>query len=145
MDFQFFEFELIESYGGGSLPFTSPNKFIRVAGNSDGIGQLVLAIYDLAWKRWEDYRHDLTSQEVIELVGRIKGLGIPERLPEIEGVPDKYEIFTHYSLKIKYNYQRFYLEITAPNNRFIGQDANNLNDLLEYIVSISRMNPQILY
>ena len=131
----FFAIEIIHSGGGLGLA-SSPKFFLRTAGFGRA-ANLVILDYDYSQQKWNEYRKEMTSIEAEEIIERLKRLGIPERLPEVEGQPDTSDYCSELSLKIKVNDKRFYLDIMMQASGFRGKDAENLRGLLLYLFSIA--------
>ncbi len=134
-----FEMELIESAGGlGRVGV--PILFCRAAGlllpNQED-ASLVILNFDHFHKQWIEHRPDLTIDQAKEIVVRLQQLGIPGRLPAIEDNWNTSHVWHHFSLRIKFDDKRFYLDIRTEGRGFAGNDRENLAGLIRYLLGIA--------
>ena len=136
MDLEIFEIEVVESTGrlgksGYPILLCRTDGFMQEA--SAGI---VILAYDYTEKKWGEYRHTIAPDAAKEIVERLKLLGIPERLPMVEGIHLTAPVWINLSLKIKFNNQRFYLDLWAAEG-IKGKDAENLRELFKYLFNLA--------
>lgn len=133
--------ELIKSEGDfyRVSPFPTVLCWIRVFHLSDHIHRTRLVILHRTSVNgeWEELNHTLTKDESLKIFDYLKQLGIPECLPEIEGIQDATaDIYEDFSLRITFEDKHFYLNLHTSFGEFSGKDAKQLEALFQYIFGL---------
>lgn len=129
----YFEIEFIESSGFlGKAGF--PILFCRVVGVIPE-ANIVILKYDKTEKKWVEFKVEISKDESLEILNRLKIIGIPDRLPEVRGLQATAPFWTDLSIKIKFDDKRFYLDLWTEGSIF-GQDAENFLELFQFLFNL---------
>ena len=140
MNYKYFEIEVVESTGNIGKA-GSPFLICRAeSAFSQDSANVFLLVYNTSQRKWIEYYKTIDSYEADLVIERLKRLGFPTRLPEVEGVHQTATFWINFSLKIKLDDQRFYLDLSATEG-MKGKDAANLYELFEYLFSLAGYQP----
>lgn len=129
----YFEIDVIESTGFlGKAGF--PILFCRVVGIIPE-ANIVILKYHKPEKKWLEYKVEISQDESLEILKRLKKIGIPDRLPKVKGLQATAPFWIDLSLKIKFDDKRFYLDLWTERAIY-GQDAENFQELFQYLFNL---------
>lgn len=136
-----FTLSLIESSG----PFGrvgSPNLFCWASaahlpsGPLDN-GRVVVLRRDSSTGAWREYAGALSIEQSRKIVDLLNALGLPGRTPDVEGVVDTSDSWSHISFETRIEGQHTNLEIMMHSSGFEGDDAARLNGLFLYLFNLA--------
>lgn len=136
-----FGLELIKSEGVFPKVAASPSIFcwikaLHLSENIDTANILILHRQNQN-QEWNEKSRNITYQESLKIADYLKQLGIPEKLPNIRGLIDyTADPFTDFSLRINYMDKNFYLNVHSSFGDFGGKDAQQMEELFEYIFGL---------
>lgn len=98
----------------------------------------------ISHNEWKEYQKNLTQQESQNIVEFFRKLGIPNRLPKIDGFLDETaDLRTDLLIHIYFEEKHFYLNINSVNGDFLGDDAQTLEELFQYIFRLVELENTI--
>jgi hypothetical protein len=136
-----FTLSLVESSG----PFGrvgSPNLFCWASaahfpsGPPDN-GRIVVLSRDSSTRAWREYAGALSVEQSLEVIERLNALGLPGRTPDVEGVVDTSDSWSHISFETRVEGRHTNLEIMMHSSGFEGGDAARLNGLFLYLFKLA--------
>jgi hypothetical protein len=136
-----FTLSLIESSG----PFGrvgSPNLFCWASaapfpsGPLDN-GRVVVLSRDSSTGAWREYAKALSCEESRKIIEQLNALGLPGRTPDVEGVVDTSDSWSHISFETLIDGRQTSLQIMMHSSGFEGGDAARLNGLFLYLFNLA--------
>ncbi len=136
-----FTLSLIKSSG----PFGrvgSPNLFCWASaahlpsGPTDN-GRIVVLSRDSSTGAWREYAGALSVEQSRKIIELLDALGLPGRTPDVEGVFDTSDYWSHISFETRIEERRTNLEIMMHASGFEGSDAARLNGLFLYLFNLA--------
>jgi hypothetical protein len=136
-----FTLSLIESSG----PFGrvgSPNLFCWASaahfpsGPPDN-GRVVVLSRDSSTGAWREYASALSSEQSRKIIELLNVLGLPGRTPDVEGVVDTSDNWSHISFETLIDGRQTSLQIMMHSSGFEGSDAARLNGLFLYLFNLA--------
>jgi hypothetical protein len=136
-----FTLSLIESSG----PFGrvgSPKLFCWASaapfpsGSPDN-GRVVVLSRDSSTGDWREYAGTLSVEQSRKIIELLDALGLPGRTPDVEGVFDTSDYWSHISFEVRVEGRHTNLEIMMHASGFEGRDAARLNGLFLYLFNLA--------
>jgi hypothetical protein len=136
-----FTLSLIESSG----PFGrvgSPNLFCWASaahlpsGPPDN-GRIVVLSRDSSTGDWREYARPLSVEQSLKISELLNAIGLPGRTPDVEGVVDTSDSWSHISFETRVEGGHTNLEIKMHSSGFEGSDAARLNGLFLYLFNLA--------
>ena len=136
-----FTLSLIESSG----PFGrvgSPNLFCWASaapfpsGPLDN-GRIVVLSRDSSTGAWREYAGALSREQSRKIIELLNALGLPGRTPDVQGVVDTSDSWSHISFETLIDGRQASLQIMMHSSGFEGSDAARLNGLFLYLFNLA--------
>ena len=136
-----FTLSLIESSGPiGRVG--SPNLFCWASaapfpsGPPDN-GRVVVLGRDSSTGAWREYARALSVEQSRKIIELLDALGLPGRTPDVEGVVDTSDSWSHISFETLIDGRQTSLQIMMHSSGFEGSDAARLNGLFLYLFNLA--------
>ncbi len=136
-----FTLSLIESSG----PFGrvgSPNLFCWASaapfpsGPLDN-GRIVVLCRDSSTRAWREYARALSVEQSRKIIELLDALGLPDRTPNVEGVVNTSDSWSHISFEIQIEGRHTNLQIMMHSSGIEGRDAARLNGLFLHLFNLA--------
>ena len=136
-----FTLSLIESsgpFGRAGRPelFCWANAFHLPAGIIDD-GRVVVLSRDPGTNAWREYAGALSAAQSRTIVELLQALGMPGRSPEVEGVVDTSDGWSHISFHTSVEGRHSHLGISMHSSGFDGGDAARLRSLFRLLFDLA--------
>lgn len=92
-------------------------------------GKVVVVVHEGQTTTWRELSRPVTRNQSLDVLGRLKALGLPGRLPEVEGVVDTSDSWSHLVLRGRVEEESFVVEINMHSSGFQGPDAETVRNL----------------
>lgn len=120
----------------------SPNLFywLSVAylpGSHINDGKVLIISRDRVRGLWREHTQQVSFEQARRVTELLRKLGIPERSPDVEGVVDTSDSWSHISFQVRMEERHSSLEISMQSSGFEGRDAELLRELFRYLFSIA--------
>lgn len=143
---EYYFLELLVTESGGAFGRAgSPHFFCRLrakqfpgAGFHDG--NIVVVNRDDRTGIWREYAQAVSPEQSREILERLKLLGMPEHLPEVQGAFDTSDGWSHIFFQVTVNDQHSFLNIGMQVSGFAGPDAEPLRNLFRYLFSLAKFD-----
>ena len=130
---------------GSSGPFGrvgSPNLFCWASAApfpSDALdnGRIVILSRDSSTGDWREYARALSVEQSRKIIELLDALGLPGRTPDVEGVVDTSDSWSHISFETRIEGRHSNLEISMHSSGFEGSDAAQLRGLFRYLFNLA--------
>jgi len=86
---------------------------------------------------WAQYQGPVTRPDADSLVSAFALLGVPERAPRVEGVPDSSDTWVMSTMRVAVNGRTQTFTIQAQCSGFRGQEADGLRAAFQRILALS--------
>ena len=136
-----FSLSLIETsgpFGSAGRPklFCWASAFHLPAGfTSDG--RIVVVSRDPGTDAWREYAGALSASQSRTIVELLQALGLPERSPDVEGVVDTSDGWSHISFHTNIDGRPSHLDIWMHSSGFDGDDASRLRSLFRLLFDLA--------
>jgi hypothetical protein len=135
------ELTLVES-GGPHHRAGRPSMLCRfkaafLPGTNINDGQVCVVVPDQAARSWKEYAQPVTFEQAREVVRRLDALGIPGRTPEVQGVVDTSNGWTHLLFCARGEQHTTTLDIDMESSGFEGEDAERLRALFRQLFALA--------
>jgi len=100
-------------------------------------GRIVILCRDSSAGAWREYARALSVEQSLEIIERLNALGLPGRTPDVEGIVDTSDSWSHISFEIRVEGRHTNLEIMMHASGFEGGDAARLNGLFLYLFNLA--------
>jgi hypothetical protein len=110
---------------------------VHLGGNQINDGKVCVIVRDTIANHWREYARDVTADQVQQVAGRLQGLHIPYRTPNVQGVIDTSDAWTHLLLYIRAEQRTLPLEIHMHSSGFDGEDAEPLRTLFRLLFALA--------
>ena len=120
----------------------SPNLFCWasaapfLSGTLDN-GRIVVLSRDSSTGDWREYAKALSVEQSRKIIEQLNALGLPDRAPDVEGVVDTSDSWSHISFETRAEGRHTNLEIMMHSSGFEGSDAARLNRLFLYLFNLA--------
>ena len=136
-----FTLSLIESSGlFGRIG--SPNLFCWVSAahlpsSPFDDGKIVILCRDSSTGTWREYATALSIEQSRKVIELLNALGLPSQTPDVEGVVDTSDGWSHISFETRIEGQHSHFEISMYSSGFGGSDAAQLRELFHYLFNLA--------
>ena len=100
-------------------------------------GRVVVLSRDSSTGDWREYARALSIKQSRKIIELLDALGLPGRTPDVEGVFDTSDYWSHISFEIMVEGRHSNLEIMMHASGFEGRDAARLNGLFLYLFDLA--------
>jgi hypothetical protein len=100
-------------------------------------GRIVVLSRDSPARAWREYAGALSVEQSRKVIELLDALGLPGRTPDVEGVVDTYDSWSHISFETRVEGRHANLEIMMHSSGFEGGDAARLNGLFLYLFKLA--------
>ena len=100
-------------------------------------GRVVVLSRDSSTGDWREYARALSVEQSRKIIELLDALGLPGRTPDVEGVFDTSDYWSHISFEIMVEGRHSNLEIMMHASGFEGRDAARLNGLFLYLFDLA--------
>jgi hypothetical protein len=100
-------------------------------------GRIVVLSRDSSTGDWREYAGALSIEQSLKIIELLNALGLPDRTPDVEGVVDTSDSWSHISFETRIERQHTNLEIMMHSSGFEGNDAARLNKLFLYLFNLA--------
>ena len=92
-------------------------------------GRIVVLRRDSSTGGWREYAGALSVEQSLKIVELLDALGLPGRTPDVDGVVDTSDSWSHISFETRVEGRHTNLEIMMHSSGFEGSDAARLKGL----------------
>ncbi len=100
-------------------------------------GRVLILSRDRVGGLWREHTREVSFEQSRRVAELLRGLGIPEHSPDVEGVVDTSDGWSHISFQVRMEERHSSLEIPMQASGFEGRDAELLRELFRYLFSIA--------
>lgn len=100
-------------------------------------GRVVVLSRDSSTRAWREYASALSVEQSRKIIELLNALGLPGRTPDVEGVFDTSDFWSHISCEIGIEGRHTNLQIMMHASGFEGRDAARLNGLFLYLFNLA--------
>ena len=100
-------------------------------------GRIVVLSRESTTRAWREYANALSVEQSRKIIELLDALGLPGRTPDVEGVLDTSEYWSHISFEIRVEGRHSNLQIMMHASGFEGRDAERLNGLFLYLFNLA--------
>jgi hypothetical protein len=100
-------------------------------------GRIVVLSRDSSTGDWREYAGALSIEQSLKIIEQLNALGLPDRTPDVEGIVDTSDSWSHISFETRIGGQHTNLEIMMHSSGFEGNDAARLNKLFLYLFNLA--------
>jgi hypothetical protein len=100
-------------------------------------GRIVVLSRDSPTGDWREYARALSIEQSRKIIELLDALGLPGRSPDVEGVVDTSDSWSHISFETWVDGRSTGLEIMMHSSGFKGSDAARLNGLFLYLFDLA--------
>jgi hypothetical protein len=112
-------------------------KAVHLPGTQLDEGKISVVVRDSVTKQWREYARQTTVDQAREVAARLETLGMPGRTPQVKGVVDTSDGWTHLLLRIRAEGKVVSLDIDMQLSGFDGADAEQLRELFRYLFALA--------
>ena len=100
-------------------------------------GHILILSLDSATGTWREYASGLSIEQSRRVIDLLNRLGMPGQTPDVEGVVDTSDGWSHISFETHLEGQHTHLDISMHSSGFGGNDAAQLRGLFRYLFSLA--------
>jgi hypothetical protein len=100
-------------------------------------GQVVVVAREAQTAGWTEYRGAVTLPEADTLVSAFAVMGVPERVPRVESIPDSSDTLYTCSVRVVVDQRTQSFTVQAQSSGFGGDDADGLREVFQRILKLS--------
>lgn len=102
-----------------------------------GDGRILVLSRDPAADAWREYAGALSAEQSRTIMELLKALGLPGRTPDVEGVVDTSDGWSHISFQTGVEGRHSHLDISMHSSGFDGGDAARLRSLFRLLFDLA--------
>ena len=100
-------------------------------------GHILILSLDSATGTWREYAGGLSIEQSRKVIDLLNRLGMPSQAPDVEGVVDTSDGWSHISFETLIDGRQTSLQIMMHSSGFEGSDAARLNGLFLYLFNLA--------
>lgn len=100
-------------------------------------GRIVVLSRDSSTGDWREYARALSIEQSRKIIELLNDLGLPGQTPDVGGVVDTSDSWSHISFETRVEGRHTNLEIMMHSSGFEGSDAARLNGLFLYLFNLA--------
>ena len=100
-------------------------------------GKVVIVSRDHRSAEWSETHGSVSQPDAMTLVRMLAGLGLPDRAPSVENVPDSSDMWSTCNVRVSMNEAIQVFQIHTECSGFRGPDASGLRELFRAIYAMA--------
>lgn len=100
-------------------------------------GHILILSRDSVSGVWHEYAKAFSIEQSLKVIELLNGIGLLSRIPDVVGIVDTSDGWSHISFEIQIEGQHSHLEISMHSSGFGGSDGSQLRGLFRYLFSLA--------